>query len=150
AVAMGQIVPVGQDQSGAPPPSAALDGAAPASAMDAVLAAGDPSAAIAAYSRAVAQGAGGVDLLNAFVVRMVELGAPEAAHVQARELISAVPNHGLAWAVVAAASALDGDMTLALSEVAAAVRFAPDEPFVQHMAGEMVAWYDAEGRESSL
>jgi hypothetical protein len=108
--------------------------------------ASSPSAAIAAYARA--QAALGDDLLveRVLIERMVELGAPDLCEDQARHLVKYVSDDGLAWAVLAFNAARANDYMTALGHIVRAVRHEPEDPFVQRTAGQLLAWYDTQGR----
>ena len=113
--------------------------------VDAIRRAPDPSAAVAAYARARAANPDTPAVERVYVRRMVELGVPEMAAAQARALTQADPHDGLAWAVVAEVSARRGRPVAALADLPQAVQYAPSEPFVQQVAGQLLAWLDAEG-----
>jgi hypothetical protein len=110
----------------------------------------DPSATIDAYSRALANDPENTQFEEAFVRRMVELGAPQLAKVQAADLTERTPENGLAWAVLAFNSGADSDTTNALKQISAAVLYMPDDPFVLRTAGQLIAWYDAKGDPQAI
>jgi hypothetical protein len=87
---------------------------------------------------------------EAYVARMIDFGMPEMAYRQARTLTGLVSSNGLAWSVLSYVDARRGDMTNAVSEVTLAGRFAPEHPFVQRTAGEIIAWYDLQADKSLL
>ena len=64
------------------------------------------------------------------------------AYHQAQTLTTMQSNNGLAWGVVAYVDARRGQMPEAISAINLAGQFAPENKFVAHTAGELVAWYD--------
>jgi len=112
------------------------------SAVRSIRDAPDPSAVVLAYANVLATDRGNARLHDAYVSRMVELGLPELAYHQARLLAELDPNNGMAWAVLAHASAKRGEMGESLSAVIRAVDHCPENPFVQRTAGAILAWCD--------
>jgi hypothetical protein len=107
----------------------------------------DPSAVVAAYANGAALNQRAdhnfsARLDVAYVTRMVELGLPELAYHQAQSLARLEPQNGPAWAVLAYVGARRGDLMEAISDAITAGRDAPDNPFVEQTAGEILAWYD--------
>ncbi len=119
-------------------------------AVQALQQAPDPSAAVAAYANGVATDRNNPKLVDAYVTRMVDLGLPEMAFHQAEALATWQPNNGLAWGVVAYVSARRAQMPEAIAAINLAGQFAPDNKFVQHTAGELVAWYDLKADKSQI
>ena len=119
-------------------------------AIQAVQQAPDPSAAIAAFANGFAADRNSPQLYDAYVSRMVELGLPEMAYHQAQTLTALQANNGLAWGVVAYVDARRGQMPEAISAVNLAGQFTPNNTFVQHTAGELVAWYDLKADKSTV
>jgi hypothetical protein len=117
-----------------------------ASHTQAIRDAQDPSVAVAAYARAVAEiGPDGTipqSLLEAYVHRMVQFYLPDAAYQQARMLVDANPDDGIAWAVMSFVAARRGQMAEALADTVQAASRMPDNRFVQETAGQVLAWYD--------
>jgi hypothetical protein len=111
-------------------------------ALDKILRAPDPSSAIDAYAQAVASGADKIAIEDAFVRRMVDLGVPELAGSQAADLNQHAPENGLAWGVSSYVSARKNDTTTALTDIVRAADKAPNEAFVQRIAGQLVAWFE--------
>src|SRR3954469_4033017 len=111
-------------------------------AIQAIQQAPDPSAVVAAYSSGLAGKGNDPKLDEAYVSRMVDLGLPELAYHQALSLITLEPENGLAWAVVAHVDARRTQMDDAVNAINRAGELAPDIPFVQRTAGEILAWYD--------
>ena len=111
-------------------------------AIQAIQQAQDPSAAIGAYANGFAIDRNNPRLYDAYVSRMVELGLPEMAYHQAQTLTALQANNGLAWGVVAYVEARRGQMPEAISAINLAGQFASGDKFVQHTAGEILAWYD--------
>jgi hypothetical protein len=119
-------------------------------ALDAIRRAPDPSAAVQAYAAAPHNTVNDPQLEQAYVERMATLGLPELAATQAQDLARRQPNDGMAWGVVAYMEAKAGRTDLALTDIVAAARYAPKDPFVQRTAGELLAWYDARGDKSQI
>jgi hypothetical protein len=111
--------------------------------MNAIRQAPDPSAAAEAYARAQSVAPDSTALKQAYVGRLITLGAAKLAETQARELVSRDPHDGVAWAVLAHSGARRNDWTVAFNGIVNAVQYQPDDPFVQRTAGELVAWYGA-------
>jgi len=119
-------------------------------AIQAVQQAPDPSAAIAAYANGFAIDRNNPRLYDAYVSRMVDLGLPEMAYHQAQTLTTLQSNNGLAWGVVAYVDARRTQMPEAIAAINLAGQFAPDNTFVQHTAGELVAWYDLKADKTKI
>lgn len=119
-------------------------------AIQAVQQAADPSAAIGAFANGFAADRNNPQLYDAYVSRMVDLGLPEMAYHQAQTLTTLQANNGLAWGVVAYVDARRGQMPEAISAINLAGQFAPNNTFVQHTAGELVAWYDLKADKSTV
>jgi hypothetical protein len=111
-------------------------------ALAAIARAPDPSAAIEAYAAGARAAPQSIPLRQAFMQRMIALGVPQMAEVQAQDLVRENPQNGLAWAVLAYAHAARGTTTLSLQDIVSAVQNAPDNLFVQRTAGQLLAWYD--------
>ncbi len=137
-------------QAADPPAGSQPPATRPADRLDvqvqAIRDAPDPSAAIAAYARAVAvigpEAAVPQSLLETYVHRMVQFYMPEAAREQARILVNLDPDDGIAWGVLASVAARQGQMAEALADTVQAVSRMPDNRFVQETAGQVLAWYD--------
>ena len=111
-------------------------------AVQAIQQSADPSAAVAAFANGVSVDRNSAAVYEAYIARMIEFGLPEMAYRQAWSLTSLVSSNGLAWGVLAYVDARRGDMTNAVAALKLAAQFAPDHPFVQRTAGELLAWYD--------
>ena len=118
--------------------------------VEGIRTAPDVSAAVEAYAQGHAVAGDDPTLLEAYVRRVVDFGMPQMAGAQAETLVQRRPDSGLAWAVVADTRARRGEMTAALSAIANAVRYAPDDVFVQRTAGSLVAWYDLQADQSQM
>lgn len=118
--------------------------------LEALAKASTPSAAIEAYARGRAAAPDSFELTQAFVHKMVALGAPDLCAEQADEVVQKDPSDGLAWTVRAVGRAGQEDYYGALADIATAARLAPREPFVQRIAGQLLAWYDAKGEPGRL
>jgi len=110
--------------------------------VQAIQQATDPSAAVTAYANGIALDRNDPKLYEAYVARMVDFGLPELAYHQARMLTTLQSSNGLAWGVVAYVDARRGQMADAILAVNLAGQFAPENKFVAHTAGELLAWYD--------
>ena len=121
-----------------------------ATAAQDIQQASDPSAAVSAYASGFAADRTNVVLHNAYVTRMVDFGLPELAYHQAQLLTSLDAHNGLAWGVVAHVNARQTDMPGAISAITLAAQSAPEHPFVQRTAGEVLAWYDAKGAQAYM
>src|SRR5215471_9001682 len=119
-------------------------------AIQAIKQAPDPSAVIGAYANGFAVDRNDPRLCEAYVSRMVDLGLPEIAYHQAQTLTTLQSSNGLAWGVVAYVDARRGQMPEAIAAINLAGQFAPDNKFVQHTAGEVVAWYDFKADKTQL
>lgn len=119
-------------------------------AIVAIQQAPDPSAAVAAYANGFAVDRNNPKLYEAYVARMIDLGLPEMAYHQAQTLTTLDSNNGLAWGVVAYVDARRAQMPEAISAINLAGQFAPDNKFVEHTAGEIVAWYDLKADKVNL
>ena len=119
-------------------------------AIQAIQQAQDPSAAIGAYANGFAIDRNNPRLYDAYVSRMVELGLPEMAYHQAQTLTTVQSDNGLGWGVIAYVDARRGQMTDAVSAINLAGQFAPNNPFVQHTAGELLAWYDFKADQTKV
>jgi uncharacterized membrane protein YgcG len=59
-------------------------------------------------------------------------------------------SNGLAWGVVAYVDARRGQMADAILAINLAGQFAPEDKFVAHTAGELLAWYDLKADKTTL
>lgn len=118
--------------------------------LDALVRATSPSAAIEAYARGRAAVPDSFELTQTFVHVMVALGAPDLCAAQADEVVQRDPSDGLAWGVRAVGRAGSEDYYGALADIATAAHLAPREPFVQRIAGQLLAWYDTKGEPGRL
>ena len=110
----------------------------------AIVQAPDAAAADAAYATGAAVNANDLRLNRAYVRRMVELGTPAAAYVQAKRVEWLTPEDGLALAVISYVQATNGEMANALANIVLAVRYQPDHPFVLRTAGQLAAWLNTD------
>jgi hypothetical protein len=114
--------------------------------IDAIRLATSPSKVAAVYVSGQQAAPQSLSLKSAFIRRMVELGQPELAETQARQLLTHDPNDGLAHAVLAAAAAEQQQLPTALAEIVAAADRLPDDRFVQDLSAQLVAQYDASAK----
>ena len=114
--------------------------------LAAIAEATDPAGVVRAYADGIAIDPYNVLLEQAYLRRMVELGAPHMAEQQARDLSERNGQDGLAWAVLAYVAGTRGETETALEYALNAAQFLPDDTFVQRTAGQLLAWYDLLGR----
>jgi hypothetical protein len=135
-----------------PAPVPATAPAAADAMIQAVRTAPDPSATVEAYTRAIAAAgpAAAMEVKQAFVRRMLELGTPELADSQARDLVSlGVADAGIRG-VAAFNDALRGNAQAAIDNLNRALSERPNDLFLLATAGQVVAWYDSQGGRSTL
>jgi hypothetical protein len=119
--------------------------------LDAIRSAPDPSATIEAYARGVADGrVSVVELEQAYVRRMIELGAPELAEAQAHDLVHRGASDAFIAGVAAYDAAARGDARRAIANLKLALTAHPDDPLLLRTAGQVVAWYDSQPGQSNL
>jgi hypothetical protein len=99
------------------------------------------SDAVTAYADAVRGAGDSVGVKQAFIVRMVDLGAPEMAENQARDLAD-LSGDPMSSAVLAYSAAKRNELDASISHLAKAVDKSPTNGFVAATAGEVLAWYD--------
>lgn len=116
----------------------------------AILAATDPSAAVAAYTQAIAANPNDPAAYRAYVRKMVDFAMPQSAFLQAQTLVKLDPRSGLGWAVVANWSATQNDYRSALSNIRRAVDFLPNDPYVMRVAAQIIGWYDSNYKYADL
>src|ERR1051326_4247127 len=121
-----------------------------APAIQAIQQASDPSAAITAFANGFALDRTDPSLYEAYITRMVDFGLPEMAYHQAQTLTTFQSRNGLAWGVVAYVHARRDDMPEAVSAIVLAGQFSPENTFVEHTAGEILAWYDLKADKTKL
>ena len=122
----------------------------PSTAIQAIEQAPEPSAVVAAYANGFATDSHDPNLYAAYVRRMTDLSLPELAYHQAQTLTTLDPTNGLAWGVLAYVDARRGAMSDAIFAIKLAGPFAPQDPFVQRTAGEILAWYDLKADRAQL
>ena len=98
--------------------------------------------AVGAFAHGLALDRTNPGLYQAYVQKLVELDMPDLAVAPAQALVSLQPDNGLALAVQAIDAAQRGDMRVAVTDAVIAGTRTPDEPFVQHAVGQVLAWYD--------
>jgi hypothetical protein len=125
---------------GAPP----FGNEAQRTALDQIADAPTPSAAVQAYGKALSTEPDSLALRQTFLQRMISLGLPQMAAAEARELTQRDPHDGLAWGVLAFTRAATGDTTEGLRDIVSAAQYAPNDPFVDRIAGQLLAWFDTE------
>jgi hypothetical protein len=119
-------------------------------AIQALSQTGDPSAAVEAYARGIAANPNDVDLQQAYVRHMVDLGAPEMADAQAHDLIKRHVADSSALGVAAYMDASRGQTPAAIHNLNIAIAQKPDDPFLLRTAAQIVVWYDTSLDRSSL
>src|SRR5882724_10302670 len=93
---------------------------------------------------------------EAYVRRMAEAGRPDLAEARANEVLDIDLAEPVSKAVLGALRAKRGDVEGAVADVATAVLYGADEPFVRRTAGQILAWHDtrtgtmADDMETSL
>lgn len=117
--------------------------------LDSIRTAGTASEAVSAYARALGANADPTLAQRAFITRMIELNSPELALEQAREVVQ-WSNDGQSYAVMAYAEGQNDKIDTAARHVLSAVKYAPNNDFVQTTAGQIVAWYDVREDQADL
>jgi tetratricopeptide (TPR) repeat protein len=110
--------------------------------IDTIRTADQPAQAIAAYARANALDRNNIELLNAYLRRMLQLGLPQVAWYPANVLVHLSPDNGMAWAVVGYMHGRDGRLSGAFSATMRAIDRLDDNRSVLFNAGQLAAWYD--------
>lgn len=110
--------------------------------IETVRTADQPSQAIAAYARANALDRNNIELLNAYLRRMLQLGLPQVAWYPANVLVHLSPDNGMAWAVVGYMHGRDGRLSGAFSATMRAIDRLEDNRSVLFNAGQLAAWYN--------
>jgi hypothetical protein len=118
--------------------------------VQAIRSAEDPSTAINAFANAQGATPGNMDIVDAYVRKMVELNLPEMAEAQAKDLIKHDASNSLGWAVVAYMHGKRGQTSEALLEISTAAQRMPAEPFIARTAGQLVAWYDVRADRAQI
>lgn len=129
----------------APTPAPAAEAAQPSPLDDSLKAiqnAPDVAAAQKAFDAGTAIRKDDTQLNGYFMVRMVELGAPDKAYDQAKFLSAQDKNDALAMAVLAYGEAGKGNMSEALTQIALALFADAKDPFILRTAGQLTAWLD--------
>jgi hypothetical protein len=121
-----------------------------AAVVQAIQQAPDPSAVVTAFANGIALDRSDPELYEAYVARMVDFGLPELAYHQAQALTTLQPGNGLALGVIACVDARRGRMADALWAISLAGQFAPENKFVAHTAGGLLAWYDPKANKTTL
>jgi hypothetical protein len=119
-------------------------------AIEAIQHAPDPSAVATAFANGIALDRSDPKLYAAYVARMVDFGLPGSAYRQAQALTTLQPGNGLALGVIAYMDARRGRMADAITDINLAGQFAPENRFVAHTAGELLAWYDVRADQTTL
>ncbi len=114
---------------------------------DNVRQAATPSEAIEAYART---GAPDTATKQAYIRKMIDLGAPDLAEAQAKDLVNAGVNDPMAIGVNAYLSAARGEIGAAVQQLRMALQQYPLEGFLLRTGGQLVAWYDGATDRSRL
>lgn len=109
-----------------------------------------PLQALEAYSQALKTAPRNVALHEAYMDRMLQLNQLQMASIPARTLTQLKPDNGRAWGVMASVSASSGEMATALSAIARAATLDPNEAWIDRLAGQLMARYDAQARKPQL
>lgn len=113
--------------------------------IESIRTAPNPSSTIEAYSRGLAAGrVDAVALQRAYVVRMVDLGAPELADAQAHDLLKRGAADALIAGVAAYNDAARGNAHGAVENLKLALTYSPRDSFLLRTAGQVVAWSDSQ------
>jgi hypothetical protein len=99
----------------------------------------DPSAAIQVYVGAPDRS--NLDVEHAYVRRMEQLGTPELADSQAKDVVARDPKDSVGWATIAESDAKRGKMPEALSAISNIAGLPTDDPIVLGASGRLIAWY---------
>ncbi len=110
--------------------------------IEAIRKAEDPSGAVSAFAAGLAINDKSVLLHEAYLRRMVDLGAAGLAYDQAKTLSELDGSNPLAWGVMGFVLAQRGEMIDAVSAMDRATDRTSDDPFVLNTAGQLLAWYD--------
>ncbi len=119
-------------------------------AINELAGAKDASAAIGAFAKGLAVDPRSASLYEAYARKMIEFNTPDLAYSQAQTLVKLDPNNGLGHGVLAYKAQKDGNYGLALMDLAPAVQYAPNEVFIQKLAGGLVGWYNTQGQSAKL
>ena len=111
-------------------------------AISAIAQATTPPEAVAAFARGLALHHGNAKLYQAYVQKLVEFDLPDLAVSPAQTLVALQPDNALALAVLGLDAARRGDIRVATTDIVIAAARAPDDVFVQHGSGQVLAWYD--------
>jgi hypothetical protein len=101
-----------------------------------------PEQAVEAYNRGTNIDRNNVQLNDAYMTRMLQLGQPLVARFPARVLVAHQPNNGLALGVLGYAEAVQGNLAEALADTVCGAEQARSNPGILRNAGQLVAWYD--------
>jgi hypothetical protein len=118
--------------------------------LEAMKAAADPSAAVAAYAAGLAVNQSDPRLYEAYIRRMLDFGELALVQQPAAKLAELDPSNGLAWGILATNAGASRQMNEALTDILKALKLAPDDPFVLNAAGQLFAWYDKEPDKSAV
>ncbi|RPI64683.1 MAG: hypothetical protein EHM48_00350, partial [Planctomycetaceae bacterium] len=112
--------------------------------IQAIRNAPDASTALTNFAYGLSLDRRSAALNEAYVRKMIDLGQPELAIDQARELVKLDSYNAVGWAVVGYANIEQGNMGDAMPAVARAAVLNPSDAFIENTAGQLVAWYDDE------
>ena len=110
----------------------------------------DASLAEDAYTMGITANRRSIPLHEAFIRRMVDLGAPEKAYWPAQVLLGLDPQNPYALSLVACGEAQRGNPTEAIKDIQAALQKLPGDPFVLRTAAQLAAWFDSEADPAFL
>ncbi len=109
-----------------------------------------PAQANAARKRGMYIDRVNIGLHNAYMQRMLHFGRDSEANKAAKVLVYIDEENGEAWSVIAYNHLLAGDSLEALKSVLKAARYIPQNPIVQRLTGQLLAWYDAAPQRPAL
>ena len=121
-----------------------------AGCIQAIRAAGDSRAAMAAYARGCSIERNSLQLQEAYMLAMLRLGRPSTAAFPARALLTIKADHPMAWAVVGYNEAKRKRLVKAIGPTFRAAAKLTDGPSVLHNAGQLLAWYENQSQPPNI
>jgi len=109
-----------------------------------------PREAITAYARGCAVDRLNVELHNAHMRRMLQLGQPQLAYFPAQTLVRIQPENGTAWGVLGYLQGKKGKLADALVASIRAGRLAGGDPSILNNVGQLIAWYQGQPKPPKL
>jgi len=112
--------------------------------LEAIRTSEDYRTVMRAYARATGIDRNNVQLHRAYVRRMLAMGLPQIAYYAAQKLIAIDAADGMAWGLAGYMQARKGQLVDAFTSTIRAIEKIPEDPSVQHNAGQLVGWYDVD------